>query len=295
VTIDTDIAAGRLTWASQPRLGGTTNEDHIGMVGNAVWVLDGAGTSPTASSCCDKDARWYVERLDAALIGQLRDDKNADLQLTLGHAIEQVQNEHAAECPDATAGRGPSSTVAIARRRGLSIDLLVLGDSTILLDHGTHVSALRDTRLASISPTLRHQIMAAIAAGHGYGDAEHDRRRAELVHAERLSRNRAGGYWIAADQPAAADHALTAAHQIGTTPPNIRRLLLMTDGAQRATSLLALYDSDQALLAAAAHDGPEACIRRIRAAEAADPTGRRYPRTKRSDDTSLIVWDLIPP
>ena len=66
----------------------------------------------------------------------------------------------------------------------------------------------------------------------------------------------------------------------------------MTDGVHRAASLLSLYDSSERLLAAVADDGPKACIRQIRAAEANDPTGRRYPRTKLSDDASLIVWDI---
>jgi hypothetical protein len=59
-----------------------------------------------------------------------------------------------------------------------------------------------------------------------------------------------------------------------------------------AASLLSLYDSSERLLAAAAKDGAEACIRRIRAVEASDPTSNRYPRTKLSDDASLIVWDF---
>jgi len=108
-------------------------------------------------------------------------------------------------------------------------------------------------------------------------------------------RGHRGGYWIAADQSAAANHALTASHQIGTTSPGVRSLALMTDGAQRATSLLAIYDSDQALLAAAFDDGPESCVRRIRAVEAGDMTGQRYPRTKLSDDASLIVWHVDAP
>ena len=66
----------------------------------------------------------------------------------------------------------------------------------------------------------------------------------------------------------------------------------MTDGVHRAASLFALYDSNERLLAAAANDGPEACIRQIRAAEASDPTGQRHPRTKLSDDASLVVWDV---
>ena len=37
------------------------------------------------------------------------------------------------------------------------LDVLVLGDSTILLDHSDHVTAVSDTRLASVAPELRRE------------------------------------------------------------------------------------------------------------------------------------------
>jgi hypothetical protein len=261
------------------------------MVNDAVWVLDGATTPATVSSCCDKDAGWYVERLNAALTAQL-EDPHVELRRALAAAISDVQEQHTVSCPNPTAGRGPSSTVAIARRQGAWLDVLLLGDSTILLDHGDHVTAVTDTRLASVAHELRREIKTALAKGHGYRDPHYERRRARLVEAERLNRNRDGGYWIAADLPHAADHAVTARHLIGPKSPSVNTVLLMTDGVQRAASQLSLYDSSERLLAAAANGGPEACIRRIRAAEANDPTGKRYPRTKLSDDASLIVWDF---
>jgi hypothetical protein len=67
MTVKDDIDAGRLRWASEPRLDNHVNEDRIGMARDAVWVLDGA----TVSSCCDKDANWYVGCLSAALARRL--------------------------------------------------------------------------------------------------------------------------------------------------------------------------------------------------------------------------------
>jgi hypothetical protein len=53
----------------------------------------------------------------------------------------------------------------------------------------------------------------------------------------------------------------------------------MTDGAHRATSMFALYDSGREMLDAAERLGPAACIARVRALEADDAFGRRHPRT----------------
>ena len=291
MTVHDDVAAGRLRWASEPSLDGDPNEDRIGMVNDAVWVLDGATTPATVASCCDKDASWYVERLNAALTARL-EGAQPELRDALAAAIAEVQDEHARSCPNPTGGRGPSSTVAIARRDGAWLDVLVLGDSTVLLDHSNHITAIRDTRLASVAAQVRREIETALANGHGYRDADHEQRRTRLVEAERLSRNRDGGYWIAADQPRAVDHALTGRHRIGTNAPNVSRVLLLSDGMHGAASRFALYDSNERLFAAAADDAPETCIRKLRAAEASDPTGQRYPRTKRSDDASLVIWEI---
>ena len=291
MTVHDDVAVGRLRWASEPSLDGDPNEDRIGMINDAVWVLDGATTPATVPSCCDKDASWYVERLNAALTAQLQ-DAQPELRAALAAAITEVQEQHARSCPNPAEGRGPSSTVAIARRDGAWLDVLVLGDSTVLLDHSDHITAIRDTRLAAVARQFRREIETALANGHGYRDDDHERRRAQLVEAERLRRNRDGGYWIAADQPRAAEHALSSRHRIGTKAPNVSRVVLMSDGVHNAASRFALFDSNERLFAAAADGGPKACIRKLRAAEASDPTGQRYPRTKRSDDASLVIWDI---
>jgi hypothetical protein len=292
VTVQDDFAAGRLRWASEPGLDSGANEDRVGMAYNAVWVLDGATKPATVPSCCEKDARWYVDRLNAALTAQLGAEQQIELRHALAAAIGQVQEEHAASCPDPTAGRGPSSTVAIARRDGPWLDVLVLGDSTILLDHGDEVSRITDTRLASVALDLRREIKAALSTGHHHREHEHERRHTQLVQVERANRNREGGYWIAADDPRAAYHAVTARHTIGRTFPGVRRVLLMSDGVERAASLLGLYDSDERLVATAADHGPNACLRKIRTVEASDRTGAQYPRIKISDDASLIIWDF---
>ena len=176
---------------------------------------DGAGTPPRMTSCCNARAPWYVEQLDAAITAEFRRRPEASLRGTLRAAITRVQSEHAAICPDPDSGRGPSSTVALARRDGERIDVLVLGDSPIVLDHGTHVTAFTDARLADVGRPLREEIKTALGAGSGYDDPAHNARRRQLVDAERASRNHPGGYWIAADEPDAASHALTASYSIG--------------------------------------------------------------------------------
>ena len=38
--------------------------------------------------------------------------------------------------------------------------------------------------------------------------------------------------------------------------------------------------------------GPDGLLRQVRAAQAVDPEGREWPRTKRSDDATAVYLDL---
>lgn len=277
---------GTLTWSSLPALGKNKNEDLVGATANAVWLLDGASTPQGVPSCCDRDAQWYVPRLDTALITGLLATPNATLRELLANAITIVAQEHARHCTHPDLGLGPSATVAIARQRVDRIDLLLLGDSTIVLELDDRVTALQDKRLAAIAPDTRAAIHAELAAGHGYASDEHRHHLAHVVEQERRARNRDGGYWIASDAAHAARHALVAEKPAG----DLRAIVLMSDGAEQAVDRLDLYASLEDAVRDINASGIDRFLRGIRAAEQADPNGRQHPRTKPSDDATIAVW-----
>ena len=113
------------------------------------------------------------------------------------------------------------------------------------------------------------------------------RRRAQLTRALRRARNRPGGYWVAAADPQAASQAVT-----GTVPSNsLQRTVLLSDGASRLVDLFELATWEE-LLALLDENGPDELLRQVRAAEATDPEGRQWPRTKRSDDAPAVYLVL---
>jgi hypothetical protein len=95
------------------------------------------------------------------------------------------------------------------------------------------------------------------------------------------------GYWVAAADPQAASQALT-----GSLPTkSLRRAVLLSDGASRLVDPFRLATWEE-LLALLDESGPEELLRQVRAAEAVDPEGRQWPRTKRSDDATAVYLDL---
>jgi hypothetical protein len=110
-----------------------------------------------------------------------------------------------------------------------------------------------------------------------------------MKHAELAARNTPGGYWIAASDPSAVDHALTGAVPVTA----VRRVAMLTDGAARAVDLFGLYDWPK-LLDLVASQGPSALVDQVRTAEASDPRGIRWPRNKLSDDATVAYWSGFP-
>jgi hypothetical protein len=284
---------GVASWATATRPGKTRNEDLVHAGANTAWVLDGASVPTGMTACCDRDAAWYVQRLTRALTHTLAPDPDLPLPAALAAAIDDVEREHRTACATPGAATGPSATLALTRRRGQLLDWLVLGDATLLLDTGTEINAISDKRLRGIATSLRAQIRGRLAAGGGYDTQEHRTLLAQLVAAERAARNTPEGYWIAADDPDAADHALTGTARIGNGSGEVRRLALLTDGAERAIELFQLYQSQLDLLDALTRD-PADILAIVRAAEDNDPHGRVYPRTSRSDDATALIVSRLP-
>lgn len=287
-----DSTPWRLISASEPRPGRDRNEDLIGSSASAVWVLDGASSHGLMPACCGRDAYWYVHALSDALRGALAHDEGLDLRQVVADAIRTVSAEHHAACPNASATTALAATLALVRRRGDLLDHMVLGDSTLLVETAGGVVERTDRRLSDVAPDVREQIRDHLRGGGGYSSPAYRSLLTRLVEAEQAARNRADGYWIAAEDPEAADHALTGTFRIGSGPGEARRIVLLSDGLARAVTIFRLHGGWPQFLSALVAQGPTACFAALRSAENADPDGVRFPRTSVSDDASVVICDL---
>ena len=247
--------------------------DRIVVTGNTVIVLDGASAFEPASVPPGE----YASRLGTAIAAALAVAPEAPLASVLGEAITATAAELGL---DDEAGC-PSSTVAMARLANGALDLLALGDSYIFYGTGPGTGTLTDDRLAGLHLPQQRQYRERLAAGGGYGDAHRDLLRA-LQRGQRLRRNRPGGYWIAAADPAAASHALAL-----TLPATAETwAVLATDGVVNTARHLGLDDWP-----ALARSGPAALARLLRHCQDweqhTDPDGQRFPRSKRHDDKAI--------
>lgn len=242
--------------------------------------------------CCGRDAYWYVHALSGALGAMLAHDDGLDLRQALTEAIVAARARHHPDCSTSSATTGPSAAVTLARRRGDFLDYLVLGDCTVLVETGSGVVDRTDRRLAGVAPDVRAAIREHLQGGGGYSSQVYRSLLAQLVDAELAARNVPGGYWIAAEDPEAAAHALTGTFPIGSGPDEARRIALLSDGFARAVTIFRLQPGWQQLLSVLVSGGPASCLAALRSAESADPRGLRFPRTSPSDDASVIFCEL---
>ncbi|MEU8300478.1 hypothetical protein AB0C04_24760 [Micromonospora sp. NPDC048909] len=234
---------------------GRANEDFTGAVPTAAVLIDGAGI-PGTESICRHGVAWYASRLGGSLLNLLSLVPGHSLSALLAEAIGQVTDDHRDTC-DVANPISPSATVAILRVSDGLAEHLVLGDSAVVLDRADgDPLVVTDPREVIISRSYE-SALAAVAEGSA---AYH-----RLLRDLRANRNQPGGFWLAKDDPRAADEALTGSLPVA----ELTGAVLLSNGATRIVDRFGLADWPE-VLAVLASSGPAEIIRRVRRAEARD-------------------------
>ncbi|QBS42852.1 protein phosphatase 2C domain-containing protein [Nocardia sp. CS682] len=269
------MAAGRRLRTAQ--LATQSDEDRCFIAKHGVVVLDGATAHRASAGPSGGD---YASVLGAILAEALDHGPHQlslveILERAIAQAIEVLQLEKGAR-------DSASCTVALARfGEADTVDLLVLGDSTIAVGSaGGSVEVITDTRLDEIGLPEADEYKSRLVRGCGY-DEIHRHILSNLQKRQQRWRNRAGGYWIAATEPAAARHAMIMRRL------DVQWLVLATDGVSDCLETLGISWQD---LADADYTGLANYLRRCHAWEAGvDPHGSLLPRAKRHDDKTVVT------
>jgi hypothetical protein len=273
-----------VSFASAPGVQGQPNEDFVAATPDVMVLLDGAGTPDGLDNGCVHGVPWFTRQLGASLLRTATWDlyKTPTLAVLLAHSIDSIGRFHQGTCDLAHPG-SPSATVIMVRINDGTLDYLVLADSVLMLrTNDDQVRVITDDREAVTGRSLRREMDALPA-----GTTEHRDAHKEYVRAMRAHRNREGGFWVAAADGTAADHALTGSANLA----ELRDLAVLTDGASRLTDRFGLLSPCEIMDLLCDH-GPRELIARTRTAEASDPYGSRWPRGKATDDATAVYCSL---
>ncbi|MFJ7770692.1 protein phosphatase 2C domain-containing protein [Streptomyces sp. NPDC097107] len=262
----------RTELVSEPGLTDHPNEDFasVGLPasgqGGSLVVLDGV-TPPRSTTGCLHSVPWFTAHLGGALTELTVSLPEIPLAEALSRAIARTSAAHAETC-DLSHPRTPQATVVLARWSPAAVEYLVLSDSALLVEapDGT-VTAVLDDRLARLP-------RSALAT-----DA--------LVDAN--LRNKEGGFFTAAADPAVAARAVTGVLPRG----EVRTLAALTDGAARWVERFGEGDWTDCL-ALVRKQGAQALVDRVRELERADAAGARafLGRGKAHDDATVVYAEL---
>jgi hypothetical protein len=243
----------RVTMTSLAARPGRVNEDFAGAVPMAAVLIDGAGIPGTAA-ICRHGVAWYAARLGGSLLGLLPLARERSLPEVLAEAIAQVTGEHRDTCA-VTDPISPSATVAVLRVSGGLVDYLVLGDSVLVLDRADDAPlVVTDPREVIISRSYEAALRATAAGSDDYH---------RVLRELRANRNQPGGFWLAKDDPRAADEAI-----VGSCPvAGLTGAVLLSNGASRIVDRFGLTDWP-GVMAVLAASGAAEIIEPVRRAEA---------------------------
>ncbi|WP_328459321.1 hypothetical protein OHA21_26795 [Actinoplanes sp. NBC_00393] len=240
---------------------GRANEDFAGAVPAGLVLVDGAGGIAGAEAVCRHGVRWYATRLGGALLGALADDRS--LRDVLAESIERVTGEHRGTC-DTASPISPYAAVAMLRFTEGFVEHLVLGDAVAVIGRaGAEPLVAHDPREVVIARSVEARMRS------------HPEDRRRLLGELRALRNSPGGYWVAKDDPRAADEAITG----GCPTGDVTTTALLSNGASRIVDTFGLTDW-AGLLHLLDTEGPAEIIRRVREAEARDGVA--------TDDATII-------
>lgn len=252
------------------------NQDAYAYGEGWALVADGASSWGPAR---EHDGGWYARRLAAALTRELdaapAGPGGEETVQIVARAIAEAASAH-----DSSESTCPFSTLSLLRWNAATLESYTLGDSyTVVFREGApdHEPWLYvDRRMEQTAADVIGGFRERLTAGHGF-DGEHRQLLLEFQGVVVGARNTEAGFWTASDTPEAAQHGY-----LHTLPMSeVRAVLLATDGCVDMDDAKPVW---QRFLEPSATES----LQRVYAEEEADHDGRRYPRSKRHDDKTLL-------
>ena len=269
------------------------NEDAFGYGGNAAGydaqaalVLDGATPLGDGLMPGPSDAAWIAQFGARRVLAHLRDGEGARKALRGALADTQKSFEALSRHPPEEMWQTPCASMMLAVAGDGAVEFLWFGDCAALVQpDGAPVLVVGETFDKRAAEAERARALAKAknlspAAGLS---------RPEFLTALRVARNRvnSGGNWLFSPDVKAAAHA---ARRLVKVSPGTH-LLLASDGFLALASDYGAYSADT-LMQAAMEKDLNALGEELRAIEAGDAGGDRFPRFKKSDDATALLLRL---
>jgi hypothetical protein len=263
------------------------NEDSHGQDGRAAVVLDGATPLGDGLMPGPSDAAWIAQFGVRRLLAHLRDGSGARKALRDALADTQKSFEALRRMPPQHVWQTPCASMMLAVPGEEGVEFLWYGDCAALIKQdNAPVLVVGETFDKRAAEAQRAQ---AVGKEKNLSPAT-GLNRPEFLEGLRASRNRinSGTSWLFSPDVGAAAHV--SRRVVRLSPGAV--LLLASDGFLALASDYGVYSADS-LMAAAQEKGLKTLGEELRAIEAGDSGGDKFPRFKKSDDATALLLKLI--
>jgi len=262
------------------------NEDSFANRQGAAVVIDGATMLGEGLMPGPSDAAWIAQFGARRLMAHLGEGNGARKALRAALADSQKSFEALRRRPPVEKWQTPCASMMLAVRGETGLEFLWFGDCVALV--GQDDGAVAVVGEAFDKRADEAERARGMAKEKGLSPAA-GLNRPEFIDTLRAGRNRinSGGNWLFSPDVRAASHV--SRRMVKARPGSM--LLLASDGFLALASDYGAYGAD-GLMTAAMEKGLATLGKELRAIEAGDAGGDRFPRLKKSDDATALLLRL---
>lgn len=260
------------------------NDDAFANIACAAVVFDGATGLGDNLMPGKSDAAWLATFGSRRLMAYMRDGATPSEAVTAALFDAQTSYEALRRRAPTERWEVPYASMMFVSQNAQGVEALWYGDCAALVKRpDAPVEIIGD---ALEKRALESSRVAKLAAKHGLSPAA-GINRPEYIDALRKARSYANtekGHWAFGPDVTAADRV----SRVEINAPAGTILLLCSDGFLALVSDYKAYDAES-LIAAAQSKGLEVLCKELRAIEAGDKEGTKFPRFKTSDDATAML------
>lgn len=263
------------------------NEDIAYAEDSYGWAIDGAtGLNKTNLTGSKGDVYWFVNEWNNYLKDNIL-DKSKDIKEIVSTGVDFIGNKFdevsSLKHPDKV--DLPAASIAIIRINNNKVEYFLLGDCTLIIENSKGKSSIIKQTLLDRLDNIAKAEMNKLMLNEGISFIEARQRINPLLIKHRLLKNTPEGYWTLGFDKNAVENSLYGYLDL----EECKKALLMTDGFSAIFDNYKYIEADN-LISIVEKQGLHQVYETIRLIENEDADAVKFPRFKKSDDSSAVIF-----